>query len=297
LQPHASQAFNNLGNVYLATDRPNQAVEAYKKALQLGTSKAESHYNLGQAYLLNLLLNEAEAEFRRAKELKPQLISYYTSISSRNPNRMVIDQTIVPLQLWKRVFFDNPEGQKIAQGYWEFLWHGVPLKYGEVMVAAILGLLVLMQTLTGNRPLIRNCEKCGRPICSQCTRSPVMGKQCSQCITAFSTSRSADPQVVKHKRAEVSQYQSRKRSLTQWLSLVLPGVGHLLLGRAKEGTIYLFLLILFLIKLIWRQEWVPSPLVLNIWPSTPWMIAAGFFFVVYYGFVQYRMTRILSKGR
>jgi len=95
----------------------------------------------------------------------------------------------------------------------------------------------------------------------------------------------------------VSKYQSRKRSLTQWLSLVLPGVGHLLLGRAQEGTIYLFLLILFLIKLIWRQEWVPSPLVLNIWPSTPWMIAAGFFFVVYYGFVQYRMTRILSKGR
>jgi tetratricopeptide (TPR) repeat protein len=297
LQPNASQAFNNLGNVYLATHRPIQAVEAYKKALQLGTSKAESHYNLGQAYLLNLLLSEAEAEFRRANELKPQLISYYTSISSRNPNRMVIDQTIEPLQLWKRVFLDNPEREKIAQGYWEFLWHRVPLKYGEVTVAAILGLLVLMQILTGNRPLIRNCERCGRLICYQCTRSMVMGKYCSQCVTAFSARRSADPQVVKHKRAEVSKYQSRRRSLTQWFSLVIPGVGHLLLGRGKEGTIYLFLLILFLIKLIWRQEWVPSPLVLNIWPSTPWIIATGFFFSVYYGFVQYRMTRILSKGR
>lgn len=296
LQPNASQAFNNLGNIYLATNRPGQAIEAYRKALQLGTSKAESHYNLGQAYLLNLLLNEAETEFRRAKELNPQLISYYTGISSRNPNRLVIDQTIEPLQLWKRVFWDSPEREKIAQGYWDLLWNGVPLKYGEVTVAVILGLLVLIQIFTGKRPLIRNCERCGHLICSQCTRSMVMGKRCSQCVAAFSASRSADPQVVKRKRAEVARYQSRRRSVPQWFSLVLPGVGHLLLGHAKEGMIYLFFLFLFLIKIIWRQEWVPSPLVLNIWPSLPWMIATGFFFLVYYGFVQYRMTRIRPKG-
>lgn len=297
LQPQASEAFNNLGNIYLVTNRTGQAVDAYKKALAARTSKAESHYNLGQAYLLNFQMREAEGEFRRARELKPQLISYYTSISSRNPNRMVIDQTIEPLRLWERVFLDNPERERISQGSWEFLWNGVPLKYGEVTVAVILGLLLLVQIFSRNSPPpIRICERCGHLICSRCTRSMVLGKHCSQCVTAFSPGRSADPQVVKWKKAEVARYQSRRKSLPRWCSLILPGVGHLLVGRAKEGTIYLFILILFLAKILLWQGWVPSPLVLTTWPSLPWMVAVAFLFVVYYGFVQYRMFRIRSKG-
>jgi len=295
LQPNSSPSFNNLGNIFLVTNRRDEAVEAYKKAIQLGTSKAEAHYNLGQAYLLNLLLNEAETEFRRGKELKAQLISYYTSILSRNPNRLVIDQTIEPLQLLRRVFLTNPEREKMAQGFWGLLWNGIPIEYGEAMMAGILAFLVLMQIFIRNRPLIRNCEKCGRLICSRCTRSMVMGKQCSQCIAAFSASRSADPEVVKQKRAEVVRYQSRRQSLPRWSSLVIPGAGHLLLGRGKEGTAYLFILILLLTKIIGRPEWVHSPLALNVWPSAPWAIATGFLFFVFYGFVQYRMNRIRSK--
>ena len=296
LQPDSSPAFNNLGNIFLVTNRRDEAVDAYKKALQLGTSKAEAHYNLGQAYLLNLLLNEAETEFRRGKELKAQLISYYTSILSRNPNRLVIDQTIEPLQLLKKVFSNNPEREKMAQGFWGLLWNGIPIEYGEATVAGILALLVLLQIFIRNRPLIRNCEKCGRLICSRCTRSMVMGKQCSQCIAAFSANRSADPQVVKQKKVEVARYQSGRQSLPQWFSLIIPGAGHLLLGRGKEGTAYLFILILLLTKIIGWPEWVPSPLALNIWSSTPWAIATGFLFFVFYGFVQYRIIRVRSRG-
>jgi tetratricopeptide (TPR) repeat protein len=294
LQPYASEAYNNLGNIYLVTNQTSQAVAAYKKALAAKTSKAEPHYNLGQAYLLNFQLNEAEVEFRRARELKPQLISYYTRISSRNPNRMVIDQTIEPLRLWERVFFDNPERERISKGSWEFLWNGVPLKYGEVTVAVILGLLLLVQIFSGNSPSIRICERCGHLICSRCTRSMVMGKHCSQCVTALSASRSADPQVVKGKKAEIARYRSRRKSLPRLYSLILPGAGHLLVGRAKEGTIYLFFL--FLTKIILWQEWVPSPLVLITPSSLPWIVVVAFLFSLYYGLVQYRMFRIHSKG-
>lgn len=297
LRPQASEAFNNLGNVYLVTNRMDQAVDAYKKALAAKTSKAESHYNLGQAYLLNFDLSEAEGEFRRARELKPQLISYHTSISSRNPNRMVIDQTIEPLRLWERVFDDNPERERISQGSWEFLWSGVPLRYGEITVAAILGLLVLVQIFYRNLPPpIRFCERCGHLICSSCTRSMVLGKHCSQCVKVFSPGRSVDPQVAQQKKVEVVRYQSRRKSLIRWSSLILPGLGHLLVGRAKEGAIYLSILILFFTKILLWQEWVPSPLLLAISPSRPWMVTAVFLFLIYYGFVQYRMLRIRSKG-
>jgi hypothetical protein len=241
-------------------------------------------------------LTEAEGEFGRARELKPQLISYYTNISSRNPNRLVIDQTIEPRRLWQRVFFDNPERQKISQGCWEFLWNGVPLKYGEVTAAAILGLMVLVQIFTRNWPPMRICERCGHLICSRCTRTMVMGKHCSQCVTAFSTNRPADPQVVKWKKAEIARYQSRRKSIPRWCSLILPGVGHLLLGRAKEGTIYLFIFILFLTKTLLWKGWIPSALGLITWSSQSWMAVAAFLFFLYYGVVQYRMFRIRSKG-
>jgi tetratricopeptide (TPR) repeat protein len=296
LEPNASEVFNNLGNVYLASNRLNQAVEAYQKAIQLGPSKAEAHYNLGQVYLMNLLLNEAESEFQKAKELKPQLISYYTSIYSRNANRMVIDQPIDPARLWKRVFVDTPEQEKNARVLWGLLSNGVPLEYGELAMAAILALLMLIQISTRNKPLLRNCERCGRLICSRCTRSMVIGNQCSQCINTLTVGASADPQGVKQKRAEMAKYQARRNALPQWFSMILPGIGHLLRDRSKEGIFYVFIFILFLTKIFLWQKWVPSPLGLFAWPSLQWVFVTAFLFLVYYGFVQYRLIHFYSKG-
>jgi len=296
LQPHSSAAFNNLGNVYLVTNRIGQAVEAYKKAIQLGPFRAEGHYNLGQAYLLTLHLREAESEFRRARELKPQLISFHTAVSSRNPNRLVIDQTMGLSQLWKRVLSHVPEREKIAQGFWELLWHGVPLKYGEIIVAVLLGLFGLIQIATRNMPLIRRCERCGRLICSGCLRSMVAGNQCSQCINAFAARPSADPQEIKQKRAEVAKHQARRRSIPEWLSLILPGCGHLMRDRSKEGIVFLFIFILFLMKGILWRGWIPDPMVQGIFLSIPWMIVMAILFLFYYGLVQYRMIRLRPKG-
>jgi len=296
LEPNSPEVFNNLGNVYLASNRLSQAVEAYQKAIQLGPSKAVAHYNLGQAYLMNLLLNEAESEFQKAKEQKPQLISYYTSISSRNANRMVIDQPIEPAQLWKRVFVDTPEREKNARVLWGLLSNGVPLEYGELTMAAILALLMLFQISTRNKPLLRNCGRCGRLICSRCTRSMVIGNQCSQCISTLTAGASADPQGVKQKRAEMAKYQARQYSLPQWFSMFLPGIGHLLRDRSKEGIIYIFIFILFLTKIFLWQEWVPSPLGLFTWSSFQWIFLTASFFLVYYGFVQYRLIHFHSKG-
>jgi len=296
LEPRASAAFNNLGNIYLASNRTDKAVEAYQKAIQLEPAKTESYYNLGQAYLLNLLLNEAESEFRRARELRPQLTSFYTSISSRNPNRMAIDQTIELSRLWKRVFAETPEREKVAGAFWQILWGRVPLKFGEEAAAGLLALLLIVQFATRGKVLIRNCEKCGRLICSRCTRSMVIGNQCSQCVNAFTARTSSDPQVVKQKRAEAARYQDRKKSFVRWFSLFLPGGGHLWRNDSQEGIVYLFIFILFLMKIIFWRGWIPTPVVLDISFDFLWMIITAALFLFYYGLVQYRI-RLRSRER
>ena len=295
-EPHASAAFNNLGNIYLISNRTDKAVEAYQKAIKLEPTKTESYYNLGQAYLLNLLLNEAESEFRRAHELRPQLTSFYTSISSRNPNRIAIDQTIELSRVWKRVFAATPERERLAEAFWQVLWGRVPLKYGEGAAAALLLMLLMVQVATRGKVLIRNCENCGALICSRCTRSMVIGNQCSQCVKAFSASTSTEPEVVNQKRAKMAKYRWRKNSFTRWFSLILPGGGHLWRDDSREGIVYLFIFILFLLKIIWWRGFIPSPVLLENSFDLLWMAMTIILFLIYYGFVQYRI-RIRSRER
>ncbi len=295
LEGGSAAAHNNLGNVYLATNRVEQAMEAYQKAIRLDGARTESYYNLGQAYLLNLLLNEAESEFRRAKELRPQLITFYTSIASRHPNRMTIDRTLEPIQLWKRLLGETPERERLAKGFWAFLGARYPLPFEEIFGAAFLLLLGAIHWGERRRPLLRRCERCGRLICSRCSRSLVIGNQCLQCVHAFSKNPNGDAQRLKEKRLEVAQHQLRELALSRWVSFLLPGAGHIHRGHAQEGFLYLFIGSYFLVSgLLWGR-WIPNPLNLGLSSALPGMAATLFFFVAFYGWVQFRMVQILRR--
>jgi tetratricopeptide (TPR) repeat protein len=296
LEPQSPAAFNNLGNIYLVTNRIDQAVEAYSQAIRLEPFRSEAYYNLGQAFLLKLRMKEAEAEFQRAKSLQPQVISYHTSISSRNPNRLVIDRTIDPPQLWRRILTPNPERDKIAQAFWSILWRGVPFEYGEFTVAALFLLLAMAHLASRRLSPIWNCERCGKPICSYCTHSRIVGTQCMQCLNAFKANPSADPSVIQKKRAEVARYQARQISRFRKISRFLPGVGHFFCGKSKEGVLYLFILILFASRILLWIWPLPNPMVLNFHWSWPWWIITMILFLLFYLFVQFRIHRIRWQG-
>jgi hypothetical protein len=295
LEGESSAAYNNLGNVYLATNRIGQAVEAYQKAIRLEEGRTEPYYNLGQAYLLNLLLNEAESEFRRAKELRPQLISFYTSIASRHPNRMTIDRTLEPAHLWKRLLGETPEKEGLAKGFWALLGLRYPLPREEIFGAAFLLLLGAVHWGGRRRPLLRRCERCGRLICSRCSRSLVIGNQCPQCVQAFSKNPNGDSQRLKEKRLEVAQHQLRELSISKWLSFLIPGAGHLHRGHTLEGVFYLACGSFFLVKALLWGRWLPNPLDLGVTSSAPWVGGAVFFFLLFYGWVQLRLAQILRR--
>ncbi len=296
LDPRSGTAFNNLGNIYLVNSQLDQAMEAYRNAVRLEPSRGEAYYNLGQAYLLKLRMKEAEVEFQKAKSLQPQLISYYTSISSWNPNRLVIDRTIDPFQVWRRILTPTPERDQIARGLWGILWGGIPLEYGEIALGCLLAFLGGIYLVSQRLSVIRNCERCGKLICSQCTRSRVMGTQCVQCLNVFTANRSADPKVIRKKRAEAARYHSWLTSFPQRISLIVPGFGHLIRGNSKEGILHLFLFMLFVSRVFLWVDGLPNPMVLNHTLSFPWLVITGVLFLLFYSFVQYRMKQIRSQG-
>jgi hypothetical protein len=296
LDPRSAAGLNNLGNLLLVTGRPDQAAEAYQNAARLEPSRAEPPYNLGQAYLLKLRMKEAEGEFQKAQRLQPEKISNHTTISSKNPNRLVMDWTIGPLQVWKRVWTPSPERERIVRGLWEILWNGLPLEYGEIAMGVLFALLGGIHLASRRWSLIRSCERCGTLICSRCSRSRVIGTQCVQCLNAFTANSNADPKVIRKKRAAVARYQSRLNFLPQRLSWLLPGVGHLMRGRTGEGILYLFVLFLFLTRAIWWSGWIPNPLAPDSSLGIPWLVITVGLFIFFYLFVQYRMNRIRLQG-
>jgi len=71
--PEAWPAFNNLGNVYLHDNRLPEAEKEFIAALILNPKYAEAQNNLGVVYLRTGRLNEALKQFYIALELQPDL--------------------------------------------------------------------------------------------------------------------------------------------------------------------------------------------------------------------------------
>jgi len=241
LDPHSGAAFNNLGNIYLVTNRLDQALEAYRNAVRLEPFRAEAYYNLGQAYLLKHRKKEAEAEFQRARILEPELISDHAGISSRNPNRLVIDRTISHSQVWQRILTPTPERDRIAESLWGILWGGVPWEYGEIALGSLFFLLGAVHLVFRTLRFIQNCD------------------------------------------------------FPQRISLIVPGVGHLIRGNSGEGAFYVSLFTLFLVQVFLWEGWLSNPMVLSSTFSYPRMVMVGVLFFLFYVRVQYRMRQIRSQ--
>lgn len=72
LEPDLADAWADLGNVYLSTDRLEEAVASYQKALFLDETNALVWCNLGLCQQKRSELANASKNFRRALELNPR---------------------------------------------------------------------------------------------------------------------------------------------------------------------------------------------------------------------------------
>lgn len=71
--PHQSeQPYLNLGSLLLELDRADEAVSPLERAVELGTSNASCHLKLGTAYLRTNRLPEAQRELEKAERLESE---------------------------------------------------------------------------------------------------------------------------------------------------------------------------------------------------------------------------------
>lgn len=64
-------AYNFMANTYLNMDKPEEAIKAYKSAINLDPSRDDTHVKLGNVYVAENRYDEAENEFKTAIKLNP----------------------------------------------------------------------------------------------------------------------------------------------------------------------------------------------------------------------------------
>ena len=79
--PDDARGYNNLGIVYLARRRSEDAIATYKRAISLAPDLVTAHYNLGHAYHKQGKMNLAIAAYQHALTLDATLAIAHNNVA------------------------------------------------------------------------------------------------------------------------------------------------------------------------------------------------------------------------
>ena len=297
--PGFSEAHSNLGNLLMARKEYPGAVASYEKAIGLDPERAAYHYNLYRAYSQQTFLSaKADAAFRRARQLDPELIDHYSSIDSARVapplNRLVIDETLGTPSLWER-FFDAYIGRegwlfRLFKAWFEKIPSRVPF----LVPVLFLGFIIAMARYGGGKRFLTRCPMCGNP-----THRFYLGASdqefiCFNCYRIFVQKEKLHPKIVEKKSLQVQQFQKENHFISRFLSCFLVGFGHLWKGYFYGGLLLVFLFFIVLLRLVYwegvvRLPFVPSP------PALGRLVLWGGLFLLIYGLALRQAHRLKPR--
>ncbi|MFN3478771.1 MAG: tetratricopeptide repeat protein, partial [Thermodesulfovibrionales bacterium] len=212
------EIYINLGNALYASGNPDGAIEYYIRALSI-RPLAAAYYNLSQVYREMLNFKKGEEYFDEAARLDPESLRRYTSISTRNPNRFVVDMKLPDSLIWNQVLSER----------------GGMIRITSITVVTVIAILSFFIIDRGLKNRAKRCRRCGSIYCNRCLRMITWKDMCSRCYQSIVR---MDRMYSKERIANLLLlYQSRakKRMVARILSFILPGAGEMYSGRILEG--------------------------------------------------------------
>ncbi|MFN3396669.1 MAG: tetratricopeptide repeat protein [Thermodesulfovibrionales bacterium] len=212
------EIYINLGNAFYASGDHEGAIEYYNKSLAI-RPLAAAYYNLSQVYREMLDFKKGEEYFDEAARLDPESLRRYTSISTRNPNRFVVDMKLPDSLLWNQILSER----------------GGMIRFTSVTVVTVIAILSFFIIDRGLKNRAKRCRRCGSIYCNRCFRMITWKDMCSRCYQSIVR---IDQMHSKERIANLLLlYQSRakKRMVARILSFILPGASEMYSGRILEG--------------------------------------------------------------
>ncbi len=290
-----SAAFSNLGNVYLAQKKTPLAIASYQQAADLNPSRGAYYYNLYRAYSQETFLSgKIDKAFQKARQLDPQLVDYYSTIDSPNPNRLVIDEILTSRILWKR-FFDQFIGREgFLFRLFKAWFEKIPSRVPFLVPLLFLGFLIGTARYCRTKRFLTRCPMCGSPTYRFYLGASDQEFICFNCYRIFIQKEKLHPKIIEKKSSQIRQFQRQNHLVSKYPSFFLVGFGYLWREEIVKGLFLLFLFFIFILKFVYWSGAMPSPVPQLFSPFWGYLFWGGLFIIFYLLSIRY-LNRLKPK--
>ena len=284
--PKFSEAFSNLGNVYLAQKQTSLAINSYQQAANLNPNRGAYYYNLYRAYSQETFLSgKTDRTFQRARQLDPNLVDYYTNIDipNRPPNinRLVIDEVLTSRRLWDR-FLDQFIGKEgFLFRLFKAWFEKIPSRLPFLAPILFLGFLLGTARYCRTKRFLTRCPMCGSPTYRFYLGTSDQEFICFNCYRIFIQKEKLHHKIVEKKSLQVNQFQKQNHLVGRFLSFFFIGFGYLWREQFFKGFFFLFIFFIFILRFAYWGGVMPSPLPQPFSVLWRWIIWGGLFLIFY----------------
>ncbi|MBI4824757.1 MAG: hypothetical protein HY805_11115 [Nitrospirae bacterium] len=222
------RVYINMGNAYVGLGEMELAKQSYDRAIAIKKSVA-GLYNLSQVYRDTFDFPKGEEYFLQAVNLNRDMVSSFTAITSRSPNRFVMDTTLTEKDYWDIAVKEHREIIRV------FAINPLLISLSAVFLIV---LFYFIDRKSKHKP--RFCARCGSVFCGKCAKR-AKADMCSKCYSSFITPTERAPKEKVAILLSIHEQKDKKRKITGMLSFAPPGIAHLYSGKLLIGFIYLWL--------------------------------------------------------
>lgn len=227
LDASSYRATNNVGNVYLRTGRPEEAIKYYKGALALRKDFLPAYYNSYLARKEMLQLREAEQVLKEGQEVDSAKLGLIIDEARAHASGEPIEALVTRDEVFQRILGEGSGRTGIASSL-----VSVPSIVAAIFLIAALALVLVLGPRHADR-----CAKCGEAFCHACKIGHQVPDYCTQCQQMSLARDALAPALRRDKTAQSDRFRAVWVRLARGASVVVPGMGRLLDGRTWTGAL------------------------------------------------------------
>lgn len=227
LDAKSYRATNNVGNIYLRTGRPEEAIKHYKNALALRHDFLPAYYNSYLARKEMLQLREAEQVLREGQEVDSANLALIIDEARASNSGEPIEALVTRDEVFQRILGEGSGRTGIASSL-----VSVPSIVAAIFLIAALALLLVLGPRSATR-----CAKCGEAFCHGCKIGHQVPDYCTQCQQMSLARDALAPALRREKTSQSDRFRDVWVRLARITSVIVPGMGRLLDGRTWTGSL------------------------------------------------------------
>jgi tetratricopeptide (TPR) repeat protein len=261
LNPSDARSISNFGNLSMALGDPAQASSLYRQAIELAPANGVYYFNLSKALSQKsmLIMQDADQNFQKAKELNPQIIGDHLEIDSDNPNRTVIDTVITVEHLRRRLLAEFWRETGLLYFFVDVWLHDLSPRLPFIVPILFVVAAVVLSIMAKGREEWWRCSQCGLISNQTLGKKDGLKRMCVRCFRILK-GKEIDQELKASKLRETKTFQIRMGIYDKLFPLLIPGVGHIWKGYNVSGFLYVSIFFIFVERFYFWRGIVPPPI-------------------------------------